>query len=164
MAGYLKILSLYFLFSILISAQTRQIQFEHLSVKEGLSATTVLSILPDSRGFLWIGTYDGLNRYDGYSFTTFKHNANDSTTLSGNKIRAISEDSSGFIWIGTWSSGLNKYDREKEEYVVLEVNGIPAFATPEQEKQGLNFNNKKIEKIVDLIDKKTAKKNKKGKK
>lgn len=47
------------------------------------------------------------------------------------------------------------YDREKEEYVVLEVNGIPAFATPEQEKMGLNFNDKKIDKIVDLIDRKT---------
>jgi len=49
------------------------------------------------------------------------------------------------------------YDREKEEYVVLEVNGIPAFATPEQEKMGLNFNKKKIELIVDLIDRKTKK-------
>ena len=48
------------------------------------------------------------------------------------------------------------YDREKEEYIVLEVNGIPAFATPEQEKMGLNFNNKKIDLIVDLIDKKTS--------
>ncbi|MDQ7059984.1 MAG: hypothetical protein Q9M43_02135 [Sulfurimonas sp.] len=50
------------------------------------------------------------------------------------------------------------YDMEKEEYVVLEVNGIPAFATPEQEKMGLDFNNKKIKLIVDLIDKKTQKK------
>jgi ribosomal protein S6--L-glutamate ligase len=52
------------------------------------------------------------------------------------------------------------YDLEKEEYVVLEVNGIPAFATPEQEKMGLTFNDKKIELIVDLIDRKTRKKNK----
>jgi ribosomal protein S6--L-glutamate ligase len=52
------------------------------------------------------------------------------------------------------------YDLEKEEYIVLEVNGIPAFATPDQEKQGLNFNDKKIDLIVDLIDKKTSKKNK----
>jgi ribosomal protein S6--L-glutamate ligase len=49
------------------------------------------------------------------------------------------------------------YDKDKEEYVVLEVNGIPAFATPEQEKMGLNFNDKKIDLIVDLIDKKTKK-------
>ncbi len=54
------------------------------------------------------------------------------------------------------------YDRKKEEYIVLEVNGIPAFATPEQEKFGLNFNDKKIELIVDLIDKKTKKKQNKG--
>jgi ribosomal protein S6--L-glutamate ligase len=51
------------------------------------------------------------------------------------------------------------YDEEKEEYVVLEVNGIPAFATPEQEKEGLNFNEKKIDLIVDLIDRKTQNKN-----
>ncbi|MBU1666845.1 ATP-grasp domain-containing protein [bacterium] len=51
------------------------------------------------------------------------------------------------------------YDQEKEEYVVLEVNGIPAFATPEQEKMGLDFNDKKIDLIVDLIDKKTQKNN-----
>lgn len=54
------------------------------------------------------------------------------------------------------------YDREKEEYVVLEVNGIPAFATPEQEKMGLDFNDKKIDLIVDLIDRKTKKKKQKG--
>ena len=52
------------------------------------------------------------------------------------------------------------YDREKEEYIVLEVNGIPAFATPQQEKMGLDFNDKKIDLIVKLIDKKTKKKNK----
>ena len=52
------------------------------------------------------------------------------------------------------------YDREKEEYIVLEVNGISAFATPEQEKVGLNFNDKKIDLIVNLIDKKTKKKDK----
>ena len=50
------------------------------------------------------------------------------------------------------------YDRKKEEYVVLEVNGIPAFATPEQEKMGLDFNDKKIDLIVELIDKKITKK------
>jgi len=50
------------------------------------------------------------------------------------------------------------YDREREEYIVLEVNGIPAFATPEQEKMGLNFNDKKIELIVNLIDRKTKEK------
>jgi len=116
MAGYIKLITLCLLPSLLINAQTEEIQFEHLSVKEGLSATTVLSILQDSRGFLWIGTYEGLNRYDGYSFKTFKHDSDDSTSLSSNNIRAIYEDSSGFIWVGTWSSGLNKYDREQEKF------------------------------------------------
>ena len=67
-----------------------------------------------------------------------------------------------FNSIGDINNFLKNYDQEKEEYIVLEVNGIPAFATPEQEKLGLNFNDKKIDLIVDLIDKKTSKK--KGKK
>ncbi|RKY98284.1 MAG: hypothetical protein DRQ13_03710, partial [Ignavibacteriae bacterium] len=116
LAGYFKIIPLYFLFSLLIYPQTREIQFEHLSLEEGLSATTVLSIIQDSRGFLWIGTYDGLNRYDGYSFTTFKNKLDDSTSLSGNAIRSLYEDNSGSIWVGTLSKGLNKYDNEKETF------------------------------------------------
>ncbi len=73
--------------------------------------------------------------------------------------------------VGTDIAGVDIiYDLEREEYVVLEVNGIPAFATPEQERLGLDFNNKKIDLIVDLIDRRTkkrlkkAKKSKKGKK
>jgi len=116
LTGYSKILLLYFLFSVIIYAQTRETHFEHLSLEEGLSATTVLSIIQDSRGFLWIGTYDGLNRYDGYSFTTFKNNPDDSTSLSGNGIRSLYEDNSGAIWVGTLSKGLNKYDSEKETF------------------------------------------------
>ena len=113
MAGYFKIVSLYILFPLLINAQTGQIKFEHFSVEEGLSATTVLAILQDSRGFLWIGTYDGLNRYDGYSIKIYNHDPDDSTSLSSNSIRSLYEDDSGNLWVGTWSSGLNKYDWEK---------------------------------------------------
>jgi signal transduction histidine kinase/ligand-binding sensor domain-containing protein/DNA-binding response OmpR family regulator len=115
--GCLKILLLYFLFSVLSYAQSGEMQFEHFSLEEGLSATTVLSILQDSRGFLWIGTYDGLNRYDGYSFTTFKHDPSDSSSLSSNNIWTLFEDSSGVLWIGTWSNGLNKFDKEQEKFI-----------------------------------------------
>ncbi len=116
MARYLRILLFYFLFSLLCFAQTDQIQFEHLSVEEGLSATTVMAILQDSRGFLWFGTYDGLNRYDGYSFTTYIHNSDDSTTISSNSIRALCEDGEGNIWVGTWNNGLNKFNRNTGKF------------------------------------------------
>jgi signal transduction histidine kinase/ligand-binding sensor domain-containing protein/DNA-binding response OmpR family regulator len=126
MAGYLKIISLYIFFPILINAQTGNIKFEHLSVEEGLSATTVLSILQDSRGFLWIGTYDGLNRYDGYSIKVYYHDPDDSTSLSSSNIRCLYEDNSDNLWVGTWSSGLNKYDREKDRFThYLNIPGNP---------------------------------------
>jgi len=124
--GYLKIVSLYILFPLLINAQTEQIKFEHISVEEGLSANTVLSILQDSRGFLWIGTYDGLSRYDGYSIKIYNQDLNDSTSLSSSKIRCLYEDNSGNLWIGTWSSGLNKYDRGKDRFThYLNIPGNP---------------------------------------
>ncbi|MFW5820831.1 MAG: ligand-binding sensor domain-containing protein [Bacteroidota bacterium] len=66
-------------------------------------------IFSDSRGFLWIGTSDGLNRYDGYSFLTFRHKPHDNQSISNNFIRSVDEDSKACLWIGT-GSGLNKYN------------------------------------------------------
>ena len=85
-------------------------KFTYLSLEDGLSQTTVMSILQDSRGFMWFGTQDGLNRYDGYNFVVYRHDSNDLNSLSDNRIRAIVEDASGMLWIGTEAGGLNKYD------------------------------------------------------
>jgi signal transduction histidine kinase/streptogramin lyase len=86
------------------------LRFERFSLEDGLSQNSVLTMLQDKSGFLWIGTQDGLNRYDGYSFTVFKHDAADSTTLSHNSILSLFEDTQGQLWIGTWGGGLNRYD------------------------------------------------------
>jgi len=114
---YLKILFLVLVFSYQSFQQNRNIQFEHLSVEEGLSANTVFSILQDSRGFLWIGTYDGLNKYDGYNFTIYKNSPDDPSSISDNQVRALFEDANGNIWIGCgWGGGLNKFDRYTEKF------------------------------------------------
>ncbi len=114
----IKILFIIILEAALISAQVRDIQFEHLTVEDGLSSNTIFSIIQDSRGFLWIGTYDGLNRYDGYEFKVYKNVPEDSTSISDNMIRALHEDKYGDIWIGCgWGGGLNKYFRETEKFV-----------------------------------------------
>lgn len=81
-------------------------RFERL---DGLSHNTVLSILQDRRGFLWIGTADGLNRYDGYEVEIYRHDPRDSTSLSDNTIRPLAEGPDGTLWIGT-PNGLNRYD------------------------------------------------------
>ena len=73
-------------------------------------------MLRDRRGFMWFGTLDGLNRYDGYKMKVFKHALTDPTSLSDDKIRTVYEDRAGTLWIGTWSGGLNRYERESETF------------------------------------------------
>lgn len=92
-------------------------QFQRINSELGLSTNTVLCISQDSKGFLWVGTIEGLNRYDGYNFKIFKHNPDDSTSLGANSIYYIYEDKSGTLWIGTYDGGLNKFDRDKEIFI-----------------------------------------------
>lgn len=92
-------------------AQPAEIRFQTLSITQGLSHNTVTSIIKDRKGFMWIGTNDGLNLFDGYGFTVFKTIINDSTSVSGNRINKVYEDRQGNIWAGT-RNGLNRFDRE----------------------------------------------------
>ena len=87
-------------------------RMEHLSVKQGLSHNFVTSILQDREGFMWIGTRDGLNRYDGYSFTVFQPDPIDPDhTLGHNWIMAIHEDRVGRLWVTTAGGGLHQLDK-----------------------------------------------------
>ena len=108
--------------AVFIFAQKRDIQFEQLTIDDGLSANTVLSLLQDSRGFLWIGTYNGLNKYDGYNFIVYNNSPDDSSSISDNQIRSLCEDSNGDIWIGIWEGGLNKFNRATEKFTRYEHN------------------------------------------
>jgi signal transduction histidine kinase/ligand-binding sensor domain-containing protein len=86
------------------------IRFEHLNVEDGLSQNASLALLQDSHGYLWIGTQDGLNRYDGYGFTIFRNDPENPDSLGYNSIIALYEDRDGYLWIGTWGGGLDRYD------------------------------------------------------
>ncbi|MCH7773571.1 MAG: hypothetical protein IH784_04085, partial [Bacteroidetes bacterium] len=90
--------------------------FQQLTVDDGLSQSTVFSTLQDSRGFMWFGTIDGLNKYDGYDFTIYSNDSNDSTTISDNVITSIFEDSKNQIWVGTVNGYLNKFNRNTETF------------------------------------------------
>lgn len=103
-------------FSSALIAQNSSIKFDHLTVNDGLSQNTVRSVLQDSRGFMWFGTEDGLNKYDGYTVTIYKHDPTDSTTISDNLIRCLFEDQSGTLWIGTERGGLNRFNRDNETF------------------------------------------------
>lgn len=103
------------LFLVLISgpmyAQAPALVFEKLTIGNGLSNNKVNCIIQDRRGFIWIGTNDGLNRYDGYNFEIFRHEPGNISTISGNIIRDIVEDKNGVLWIATEDGGLSRYDR-----------------------------------------------------
>lgn len=104
-----------FFFSSIIQAQTPVLKFKHISNEEGLSNSTIECIYQDHRGFIWFGTRDGLNRYDGYQITTYKNIFNDAKSLSDNYIRSIYEDQEQNLWIGT-SNGLNRFDAVKNNF------------------------------------------------
>jgi ligand-binding sensor domain-containing protein/signal transduction histidine kinase len=101
-----KIVFLFLLIAGTIHAQKNDLKFEHISVEEGLSQSTVHSIIQDNYGFIWIGTEDGLNRYDGYNFTIYRNDREDSTSLLSNQARSIFQDENGNIWAGT-NNGLS---------------------------------------------------------
>ena len=88
------------------------VKFKKLTTGDGLSQSSVLCILQDRQGFMWFGTEDGLNRYDGYDFTIYRPDPNTPYTISGNRISALKEDRAGDIWVGTNGGGLNKFQRE----------------------------------------------------
>lgn len=83
--------------------------FNYITVKDGLSQHDISCIVQDSEGFIWIGTYDGLNRFDGYSVEAFFHDNNNTNTLSSNRILCLFEDNQKRLWIGTDGYGLNYY-------------------------------------------------------
>ncbi|MFQ5675345.1 MAG: two-component regulator propeller domain-containing protein [bacterium] len=78
-------------------AQSLSPRFRHLSIDDGLSQSTVLCALQDRRGFMWFGTQDGLNRYDGAGFKIYKHRPDDPNSLSENWVWSLFEDSLGYI-------------------------------------------------------------------
>lgn len=83
-------------------------RYERLTTASGLSQSTINKIIQDKKGFLWFATADGLNRYDGYSFTVYRNDPNDNKTLSGSDISTVCEDDEGNLWVGTRNAGLNK--------------------------------------------------------
>jgi PAS domain S-box-containing protein len=116
MKKYIIIIFLIYLNTYHIFGQSQQIKFERVSVNQGLSQSTVNCLIQDSYGFLWIGTIDGLNKYDGYKFKVYKPDPDDSTSLSNNHIYSIIEDKNNNLWIGT-RNGLNVFNREKENFI-----------------------------------------------
>jgi signal transduction histidine kinase/ligand-binding sensor domain-containing protein/CheY-like chemotaxis protein len=105
------------LLSTLAYPQTEHLSFAHLGTAQGLSQSNVICSLQDSRGFMWFGTREGLNKYNGYGFTVYKNEIGNERSLSNNQVRDIVEDAKGNLWIGTWGGGLDRFDRKTDQFV-----------------------------------------------
>jgi signal transduction histidine kinase/ligand-binding sensor domain-containing protein/DNA-binding response OmpR family regulator len=101
--------------SITILGQSNSLKFENLDTVDGLSSSTILEIFQDKEGFLWFGTIDGLNKYNGYEFEVYKSVLNDDTSISNNRINAIDQDNKGNLWIGT-NNGLNLFNKKNNAF------------------------------------------------
>jgi len=91
-----------------------QIPFQHLTLKDGLSQMFVSSVIQDHEGFMWFGTKDGLNRYDGNTFKIYRHQPFDESALSDGHVRSLTVDHLGRIWIGTTTEALSRYDPDRD--------------------------------------------------
>jgi len=124
--SFIKTLNLSVIFTlfsfITIFPVSDEYSFKELTEADGLSQSTIFTMLQDSEGFIWFGTVDGLNRYDGYEFRVYVNNPEDSTTISDDFISTIFEDSENNIWIGTINGYFNKFNRATETFTRYNVN------------------------------------------
>lgn len=91
------------------------VRFERLTIEDGLSLNWVVAITQDNQGFMWFGTYDGLNRYDGYQFKHFVHHTGVPHSLSSSQINVLFVDINHVLWVGT-NKGLNRYDSQTQRF------------------------------------------------
>ena len=119
-----RILSYIFIvfFSSILNSQEKytilnynQLKFEEFKSKDGLKHHSITEVTQDSKGYMWLGTYNGIYKYDGYTFKIYKNTLQDKNTLIENNINVIQEDNSGNVWVGT-NGGLCRYNREKDNF------------------------------------------------
>ncbi|MEG2573593.1 MAG: two-component regulator propeller domain-containing protein, partial [Bacteroides sp.] len=121
---YLCLLFLFISTESLVYAAPEAVNFSHISINSGLSQSTVFSIAQDKSGNMWFATYDGINKYDGYSFTVYRHESTAPNSIANDIAKVIKMDSKGTMWIGT-RDGLSCYDEQKDVFknFSYEVNG-----------------------------------------
>ena len=110
---FIFMISIIFSFAIEGNAY-ENINFKNITIEDGLSQGTVETILQDSKGYIWFGTNDGLNRYNGYDFKVYRNEKDNPNSIINNYIIDLKEDLKGNIWVGT-SSGVSKISSESEK-------------------------------------------------
>jgi len=114
-----------------IGSNVGHLRFEHLGVRQGLSENSILAILQDSVGFLWVGTRDGLNKFDGNEFISFQADPLDAGSISDSHITALAETSDSSLWVGTYNGGLNRYDCNNHVFEAFTADSSDPSALPD---------------------------------
>jgi signal transduction histidine kinase/CheY-like chemotaxis protein/ligand-binding sensor domain-containing protein len=125
---YKAIFSAILLFTTTAFGQVHDIKFKNLSTDDGLTKNEIRKVFQDSRGFVWIATRDGLNRYDGYNFTNYRNDPFNPASLSANNVRDICEDSKGNLWMATTGAGLDFFDRKTEKFTNYKLDGSSKYS------------------------------------
>ncbi|MBS4034827.1 MAG: hypothetical protein KGZ85_10200 [Ignavibacterium sp.] len=115
------LISLSVLIPELLFSTEQDYSFRQYGIEDGLSQSTVFASLQDKIGFMWFGTSSGLNKYDGYKFTVYLNDPDDSTSIAGEVISALFEDSDGTIWVGSIEGNVNKYIRETDSFTSIHI-------------------------------------------
>jgi ligand-binding sensor domain-containing protein/anti-sigma regulatory factor (Ser/Thr protein kinase) len=119
---------------LISTAAPGQYTFRQIKVEDGLSQSTITSILQDKKGYMWIGTGNGLNKYNGYTFKLYSNVIDDSTSISSNVVTSMFEDSRGILWLGTVDGVLNRYEREAETFTRFNVTSdLKVITIPDQQ-------------------------------
>ncbi len=113
-------------------AQVYNARFIHYGFNEGFSRGAVHCSMQDSRGFMWFGTADGLNKFDSYEFTIYKHNDKDPASICNNNLQDIAEDKEGNIWVATNGGGLSMYNRQKDNFESFYLGNNSRLQLPER--------------------------------
>ena len=118
-----KLLLIKFLIALLFICSTNELtaqikcKIENYSTEDGLSHDAIAHIIKDKEGFMWFATWDGINRFDGKNFITYKATAGDSSSLSNNRISLIKEDASGYIWLKAYDHQIYRFDKSTESFL-----------------------------------------------
>ncbi|GAB6009771.1 hybrid sensor histidine kinase/response regulator transcription factor [Dysgonomonas reticulitermitis] len=119
--------------SIVLSASSfgqPRSHIDHYNLVEGLPQRSIMNIMQDKKGFLWLATWNGLCKFDGYNFTNYKTSVNDPIIMGSNRILSMEEDAYGYIWVSSYNREIFRFDPRTEKYIAtFHANGKPFIAT-----------------------------------
>ena len=125
----------FYFFGVITIARAQSYYFKHYHVENGLSNNSVNCSMQDKKGFLWFGTINGLNRFDGYRFKIFRHNYDDPASIGSNFIRCLYEDKKGILWAGT-NKGIYLFNTHTEKFSLFTIPNLEEVADIKEDKQG----------------------------